>query len=70
MGCLGTGELVMLVCILLIVFSASRMGRLGNALGRFVYQFRRAARGGDLVDVERLPRPPSPPTIEARRPGE
>lgn len=47
----GTGELLMLVVIILIVFSASRMGALGNAVGRFVYSFKKASKGEDLVDV-------------------
>ena len=55
---LGTGEVIMLVVIVLIVFSASRMGTLGNALGKFVYSFRQASKGQDLIDVtpERRPR--------------
>jgi sec-independent protein translocase protein TatA len=48
---LGTGELVMLVVIILIVFSASRMASLGNAIGKFVYSFRKASQGQDLIDV-------------------
>ncbi len=49
---LGTGEIIMLVAILLIVFSASRMGSLGNAVGRFVYSFRKASQGEGFVDVK------------------
>lgn len=48
----GTGELIMLACILVIVFSASRMGALGNALGRFVYSFKKASQGDGFVDVK------------------
>jgi sec-independent protein translocase protein TatA len=48
---LGTGELIMLVVIILIVFSASRMSSLGNAIGKFVYSFRKASQGSDLIDV-------------------
>lgn len=51
MGCLGTGELLMLAVVMLIVFSASRMGQLGNAIGKFVYNFRKSSKGSDLVDV-------------------
>ena len=47
---LGTGEVLMLVVIMVIVFSASRMGQLGNALGRFVYSFRKASQGDALVE--------------------
>ena len=49
---IGYGELVMLAVIILIIFSASRMGSLGNAIGKFVYSFKKAAKGDDLVDVK------------------
>lgn len=51
MSCLGTGELLMLGIILLIILSASRMGRLGDSLGRFVYSFKRASKGEHVIDV-------------------
>lgn len=55
---LGTGEIIVIVFVLTVVFSASRMATLGNAIGKFVYNFRKASRGDDLVDVtpRRLPR--------------
>lgn len=49
---LGTGELLLLGFILVVVFSASRMGQLGNALGKFVYSFKKASKGDDFVDVK------------------
>jgi sec-independent protein translocase protein TatA len=55
---LGLGEIILLSFILLVVFSASRMGQLGNAVGKLVYSFRKASRGEDFVDVK--PLPPSP----------
>jgi sec-independent protein translocase protein TatA len=48
---LGTGELIVVLLVLLIVFSASRMGALGNALGKFVYSFKKAAQGQGFVDA-------------------
>ena len=48
----GSGELIMLGIILLIVFSASQMGTLGNAVGRFVHSFRKASQGDGYVDVK------------------
>ncbi len=45
------GEAVMLAIIVLIVFSASRMSALGNALGKFVYSFKQASRGDGFIDV-------------------
>lgn len=48
---LGTGELIMVAVIVMIVFSASRMSALGNAVGKFVYSFKKASKGADLIDV-------------------
>ncbi len=50
----GIGEFVLLGVIIVIVFSASRMGQAGNALGKFVYSFKKASKGEDLVDVKPL----------------
>ena len=49
---IGTGEWIMLAIILVIVFSASQMGALGNAVGRFVYSFKKASQGDGYVDVK------------------
>lgn len=51
MGSLGVGEWIVIGFVLVVVFSASRMGTLGNALGKFVYSFRKASRGEDFIDV-------------------
>jgi sec-independent protein translocase protein TatA len=48
---LGTGEIIILAFVVVVIFSASRMGKLGNAVGKFVYSFKRASRGEDLIDV-------------------
>jgi sec-independent protein translocase protein TatA len=48
---IGLGEIIVLVFVVVLVFSASRMGQLGNALGKFVYSFKKASRGEDFVDV-------------------
>ncbi len=53
---LGLGEIIVLGVILLVVFSAARMGQLGNAVGKFVYSFRKASKGEELVDAKTLTR--------------
>jgi sec-independent protein translocase protein TatA len=56
---IGSGELFFLLFVLVVVFSASRMSALGNALGKFVYSFRKAQKGEGFVDskpVQRLSR--------------
>lgn len=52
---LGLGELLVIGFVLLVVLSASRMAALGNALGKFVYSFRKAARGEGFVDGRARP---------------
>jgi sec-independent protein translocase protein TatA len=48
----GLGELLVIGFVLLVVLSASRMAALGNAMGKFVYSFRKAARGEGFVDAQ------------------
>lgn len=50
---LSVGEIVVIVFVLVVVFSASRMGQLGNALGKFVYSFKKASKGEGFVDAGR-----------------
>ena len=56
---IGTGEIIMLVLILIIVFSASQMSALGNAMGRFVHSFKKASQGEGFIDVK-----PTTPKLE------
>jgi sec-independent protein translocase protein TatA len=49
---LGFGELLVIGFVLLVVFSASRMSALGNALGKFIYSFKKASQGQGFVDVK------------------
>lgn len=53
---LGIGEFVALAFILVFIFSASRMGQLGNAIGKFVYSFKKASKGEGFVDAKALKR--------------
>jgi sec-independent protein translocase protein TatA len=52
---LGAGEIIVILFVIVVVFSASRMAALGNALGKFIYSFKKAARGQDFIDVKRIP---------------
>jgi len=49
---LGFGELLVIGFVLLVVFSASRMASLGNAIGKFVYSFKKASQGQGFIDVK------------------
>ena len=67
---LGFGELLVIGFVLLVVFSASRMATLGNALGKFVHSFKKASQGQGFVDVkpERTLRPSPDRETDAERP--
>jgi sec-independent protein translocase protein TatA len=60
----GLGELLVIGFVLLVVLSASRMAALGNAVGKFVYSFRKAARGEGFIDA-RARTLPQPGAVEA-----
>jgi sec-independent protein translocase protein TatA len=47
---IGLTELLFVAAVLLIVFSASRMSALGNAIGKFVYSFKKAKGGEGFID--------------------
>ena len=57
---LGMGELLLILVIVLIIFGASRVPRLGDALGRGIRNFRRSLRssGEHGEDGEKSERPP------------
>jgi sec-independent protein translocase protein TatA len=61
----GLGEVLVIGFVLLVVLSASRMASLGNALGKFVYSFRKAARGDGFIDARSRPLPRPGATIDA-----
>ena len=64
----GFGELLVIGFVLLVVLSASRMAALGNAVGKFVYSFRKAARGEGFVDGHaRTLRQPEPDEAETKQ---
>ena len=57
---IGIGEWLLLGFIITVVFSASRMGQIGNALGQFVYSFKKAQQGEPTVDMKKLERVEAP----------
>lgn len=48
---LGFGELVILLIIVLLVFGAGKLPQIGDALGKSIKNFKRAANGHDEIDV-------------------
>jgi sec-independent protein translocase protein TatA len=48
---LGFGELIILLIIVLLVFGAGKLPQIGDALGKSIKNFKRAAQGKDEIDV-------------------
>ena len=48
---LGFGELVILLIIVLLVFGAGKLPQIGDALGKSIKNFKRAASGNDEIEV-------------------
>jgi len=48
---LGFGELIILLIIVLLVFGAGKLPQIGDALGKSIKNFKRAADGRDEIDV-------------------
>lgn len=54
----GTGELILLVLVVVLVFGASKIPQLGKALGEGIRNFKKATQD-DAIDVS-----PTPPKID------
>jgi len=49
---LGFGEILIILVVLLLIFGAAKIPQLGDALGKGIKNFRKAADGGDdAIDV-------------------
>ncbi|MGH9381335.1 MAG: twin-arginine translocase TatA/TatE family subunit [Thermoanaerobaculia bacterium] len=49
-GPIGTTELLVLLAIVLVIFGASRLPRLGRGLGEGIRNFRRGLQGDESAD--------------------
>lgn len=48
---LGMSELLIISAILVMIFGASRLPQLGDALGKGIRNFRKAASGQEEIDI-------------------
>ena len=52
---LGTGELVIVLLIIVVVFGSTKLPQLGDGLGRAIKNFKRAVTNPNEVDVTPKP---------------
>ena len=43
---IGTGELIVIFCIILLLFGGKRLPELAKSLGKGIHEFKKAANGG------------------------
>lgn len=49
----GMGELLIILLIVLLIFGAGKLPAIGDALGRSIKNFKRAATGGNELEVSK-----------------
>lgn len=62
---LGTGEIVLIFVVVMVVFGASKLPQLGDGLGRAIKNFKRAVTSTNEIEVS-----PKKPEIDADPPAE
>jgi sec-independent protein translocase protein TatA len=48
---LGMGELILIFLVILLIFGASKLPQLGDALGKGIKNFKKSVTGNDEIDV-------------------
>ena len=48
---LGTGEIILIFLVVMVVFGASKLPQLGDGLGRAIKNFKRAVNSANEIDV-------------------
>ena len=57
---LGTGEIVLIFLVVMVVFGASKLPQLGDGLGRAIKNFKRAVTSSNEIEVT-----PKKPEVES-----
>jgi sec-independent protein translocase protein TatA len=67
---LGFGELLLIFIVILLIFGASKLPQLGDALGKGIKNFKRSVTGNDEIDVtpkKELPQEKTPAPAPEKR---
>ncbi len=62
---LGTGEIILIFLVVMVVFGASKLPQLGDGLGRAIKNFKRAVTSANEIEVA-----PKKPEIDGNAPAE
>ena len=62
---MGTGEIVVVLLVVLLVFGGSKIPQLGDALGKGIRNFKRASAADGALEVARTEEVAAPAQLEA-----
>ena len=62
---LGTGEIILIFLVVMVVFGATKLPQLGDGLGRAIKNFKRAVSSANEIEVS-----PKKPEIDGNGQGE
>lgn len=52
---IGTGELLVILCVILILFGGKKLPEFARSLGKGIREFKKACQGIDDEELERIP---------------
>jgi sec-independent protein translocase protein TatA len=69
---LGTGEIILIILVVLVVFGASKLPQLGDGLGKAIKNFKRAVSGAGEIEVaaKKADADAAAPKSDAAKPGD
>jgi sec-independent protein translocase protein TatA len=62
---LGTGEIILIFLVVMVVFGATKLPQLGDGLGKAIRNFKRSVNSANEIDVS-----PKKPEIDAAKSAE
>ena len=62
---LGTGEIILIFVVVMVVFGATRLPQLGDGLGKAIRNFKRSVNSANEIEVS-----PKKPEIDASKPAD
>jgi sec-independent protein translocase protein TatA len=67
---IGTGEIILLLLLALLLFGAKRLPEIGRSLGTGMKEFKDSVTGKTPAETPELPAPPAEPTVTTTSPRE
>jgi sec-independent protein translocase protein TatA len=62
---LGTGEIILIFVVVMVIFGSTKLPQLGDGLGRAIKNFKRAVSSNNEIDVS-----PKKPELKKKAPDE